>query len=424
MTAGLGVVDGRYELRREVAQGGMARIFEAEHRHTKARVAVKLLRPELLGDGMARARLEREGRALALSVHRHVVTLHDGGVCAEHGPYLVLEMLDGRSLDSLITARRRLTIGESVAVARQVCSALSAVHRSGTVHRDVKPCNLVVVPGNDGEGNRVVLLDFGIAQLAPALADAKLTAPGTLLGTLAYMAPEQLAGTRSVDARADVWSCAALFFECATGTAPRPELENSLVQALATPSTSVFELTVLRQLDEVLQRALALQPGERTLTVSELGDGLERALGHAVPKLSLLSLPDRDGSAPAPGVDSSEAPTVDEGVRARRRFARVPYSAPVRIVYADGQVDGQVEDLSEGGLLVHAPNPFPRSVTVEIRLPLPTTGKVAILPAVARWSESRVGTATIGLEFSALPDPVRAEIRGYAELMRRLRRRA
>jgi serine/threonine protein kinase len=187
-------IDRRYTVRREIARGGMGIVFEAEHSLTRSPVAVKVLTTAALGWPIVHARLMREARALAVARHPGVASVLDAGVCRSHGPYLVLEMIEGRSLESFIVARRTLDVESTVAVAQQLGAALSYVHSTGVVHRDVKPGNVLVTRDAGREGDVLKLLDFGIARVGEGddVVERKLTQQTDVLGTIEYMAPEQI----------------------------------------------------------------------------------------------------------------------------------------------------------------------------------------------------------------------------------------
>ena len=214
-------VDTRYELRRLIARGGMGLVFEAHHRFTRRAVALKLLPDDLRGKKEIRGRLLREAHALTAVRHPGFVEVLDAGVCGEHGPYLVLEMLDGRTLDGILAARRRLAIADTVQIGRQVCDAIAHANGRGVVHRDLKPSNLFIARNEIGE-ETLKLIDLGVAAVAEEQLeqhDRKLTQAHEVVGTPEYMAPEQLWG-REVDARTDVYAIGMSLFECLTGEVP------------------------------------------------------------------------------------------------------------------------------------------------------------------------------------------------------------
>jgi len=191
------LVDRRYLIRREIGRGGACVVYEAVHRVTRRVVAVKQLLDHHGAEPVLRARLLREAEALAAVSHPNIVQVLDAGEESDGAPYVVLEYLEGRSLEGLIAARGALQAGDALSVVKEICAAMAAVHDAGVVHRDVKPSNVLVMAGSHYEslrGSRVKLLDFGIAT-APRIEEAgKLTQGNGVVGTLEYMPPERVMG--------------------------------------------------------------------------------------------------------------------------------------------------------------------------------------------------------------------------------------
>ncbi|RMH38071.1 MAG: serine/threonine protein kinase, partial [Deltaproteobacteria bacterium] len=210
---GPGAVLGRYALCEEVGAGGMASVWRAVDRQLRRVVAVKVLHPHLAKRADVVARFHREARAVAALDHPHVLRVFDvGGGDGDEPPYLVTEWIAGGSLDAFARARGPL-LGEIVAsVGAILCDALAVAHAAGIVHRDVKPANVLV-----DDGGRLVLGDFGVARVREG--DSLVTATGALLGTPAFMAPEQALGD-PVDARTDLYSLGATLYFLATGALP------------------------------------------------------------------------------------------------------------------------------------------------------------------------------------------------------------
>lgn len=205
------VVDGRYAILERAGIGGVGSVYRSFDRQTQSLVAVKVLH---VPHATAQARFLTEARTLAGLEHPHIVRYVTHGIHDEE-PYLVMEWLDGESLDRRL-ARERFTIDESIDVARRIASALGAAHARGIVHRDVKPSNVLLV---DNTLDKLRLLDFGIARVDDA--GGSLTRTGNVLGTPGYMSPEQARGDkRYIDTRADVFSLGCVLFECLTGQTP------------------------------------------------------------------------------------------------------------------------------------------------------------------------------------------------------------
>ncbi len=215
MTVGSQV--GPYRIADELGRGGMSLVYRAVDEVRGRRVAIKVLRPELANDAEAIEHLHTEAVALAGIEHPGVVELHDHGRTAWGAPFLALELVEAETLAQRVGARGALSIPDALALARRIAEPLAEVHARGVVHRDLKPDNVFLVPGGDELG-RVKLFDFGIAKLAgvPALPPSD----GMVVGTPAYMAPEQCVGTGECDHRADLYALGCVLFELLAGTSP------------------------------------------------------------------------------------------------------------------------------------------------------------------------------------------------------------
>jgi serine/threonine-protein kinase len=209
---------GRYHLERRRGRGGMGAVYEATDTALERRVAVKVIRDDLVGSADAAERFRREARAAASFTHPNVVTVYDFGVAADTRAFLVMELLDGTSLREELKRQGRLMPPRTVEVLRGVCAAVEAAHRRQLVHRDLKPENIFLARGDAGETTKV--LDFGIAKFLPTATQATAdTGSALLVGTMHYMAPEQLRG-QPVDAAWDLWALAVVAYEMLTGAQP------------------------------------------------------------------------------------------------------------------------------------------------------------------------------------------------------------
>jgi serine/threonine-protein kinase len=205
---------GSYTIERQLAEGGMAVVYEAVHQVLPRRVAVKVMRDAALGE-TARCRLLREACLLADLHHRAIVDVHDAGMLSDGRAWLVMNLVDGTTLADRLLVRGALTLAEVVALVHPIASALSVAHEAGVVHRDLKPENVIVV---DDELCPVRVIDWGIAQAARRSED-RLTLDGTITGTPHYMAPEQIRG-ELVDGKCDVYALGIVIYELLAGVTP------------------------------------------------------------------------------------------------------------------------------------------------------------------------------------------------------------
>jgi serine/threonine-protein kinase len=254
----------------------MGAVFVARDRTMGDDVALKILQASVCDDALARRRFLREAQILERLDSDHVVGLRDYGF-DEGRPFIVMDLLDGIDLGEIIEAEGALPISEAVAVARHTCAALAAVHAAETVHRDLKPENLVLV--RDAAGRPILkLIDFGVAKTASETGQT-LTRAESMLGTVTYMAPEQIRDPRRVDGRADIWAVGVMLYEMVTGEQPFA-MKKSLVQLTRDiivgepPRPSELEPEVSPALEAIILRCLAKDPEDRFESVDELDAAL------------------------------------------------------------------------------------------------------------------------------------------------------
>jgi serine/threonine-protein kinase len=280
---------GPYQLEVELGHGGMGRVFRARDSRLGRVVAIKLIRPEYAGDEQFRRRFEREARTISTLSHPHVCALYD---IAEHDgvAYLVMEHVEGETLDRVL-AHRALSTDEVRTLATQIASALAAAHAHGIVHRDLKPSNVMVTPF----GAKV--LDFGLAKAAArfdprsetTLAESALTKPGQVVGTPAYMSPEQARGELT-DERSDLYAMGCLMFRMVTGETPcrghtLAEVLLSHAQDPIPPLRSPYG-PVPAEVQALSNRALAKHPGDRFASAGAMSaeiDGILAGLRNQEP---------------------------------------------------------------------------------------------------------------------------------------------
>lgn len=252
----------------------MGEVYEVDHTRTGTRRAIKVIRASLGSDDVLAQRLVREGRILRSIEHPNVVRVFEAGTLPDARPYFAMELLEGTSLRRLASKEAPLPWTRAIALIVQVLDGLEAVHRRGMIHRDVKPSNLLL----DAAGT-IKVLDLGIAKSTDPHATGPRTREGMLIGTTRYMAPEQLLG-RPADARTDVYASALVLFELLAGCHPSDAMtngEDGLLDRMGKPPPRVtpwVRTSLPSGLDEVLQRALALDPDERFESAAALAAAL------------------------------------------------------------------------------------------------------------------------------------------------------
>jgi serine/threonine-protein kinase len=264
----------KYLLSRRIGKGGMGEVWAGEHTLTGRRVAVKILGESHLANAKVVARFGREARAASAVHHPGIVEILDQDVTPAGEPFLVMEYLEGESLGDRLKRVGKLSEDETAAVVLPLLDALAAAHAAGVVHRDLKPDNVYLTPGERGK-DRVKIVDFGISRKADEIAN-HLTQEGSVLGTPHYMSPEQARGEVNIDGRVDVYATGVLTYECLTGKVPFDAKNyNALLQRIlgetpALPSTrgaivsSAFETAVLH--------AMAKAKRDRPASAAELRD--------------------------------------------------------------------------------------------------------------------------------------------------------
>lgn len=262
-------VQGRYRLEKLIGKGGMGAVYEATDLRLNRRVAIKILSSNMFGNRRALRRFEREAQKSARLHHPNIITVYDYGVLGTGGAYLVMELVFGETLRRVIKREGCVDPHLSAELFAQVLEGVKAAHQVGVIHRDLKPDNILISQGEDGQ-IQVRLLDFGLAKIRlPELTDtnsptAPVTTPGTVLGTLGYMSPEQLMGT-PVDERSDLFSIGVMAVEALTGC--RPFSGKTYHELLMSILHGAFHLPIdspeAARLDAVLQNCMAKDRGDR-----------------------------------------------------------------------------------------------------------------------------------------------------------------
>ncbi len=323
-----------YRLRSVLGRGGMSAVYQAENPRLGNVIALKIMAPELADDDIFRTRFLEESRIAALMNHPNVIPIHDmgssGGLL-----YIAMRCVAGTDLRQMIAKRGRLQPDMAAALLTQAARALDAAHRRGLVHRDVKPGNLLIERDNeDGDPEHVYLADFGITKLA--MSRSGLSSTGQFLGTLDYVAPEQIRGM-AVLGTADQYSLGCVLYECLTGRVPfEKDLDAAVIWAHVEEQPT--RPTLLRPdlptaVDDVFARVLAKQPGDRYENCREFMAAARAALGDmATPPRARGPLPQADGPLPpADGPLAQAGGPLAQAGGPLARAARVPLvlSAPV-----------------------------------------------------------------------------------------------
>ncbi len=345
------VIAEKYKLLEQIGSGGMGEVYRARNTLIGREVALKLLNHDYVDDANLTARFFQEAKSASRIRHPGIVDVLDAGE-AETGPYLVMELLNGRSAAALLVRFGRFDLAAGLATAIPVLSALSAAHAVGVVHRDLKPENIFFHQDDSGQVD-VKLLDFGIAKLLSPAGPTPKTSTGIVFGTPDYLSPEQAAGDEEIDGRSDLFSLAVVLYELLTGVRPfhapttiatAYRIAHAKAPPLATNGGPEHPM-----LDAILQRALSKRPDERHQGADELLAELAKILPErdrvaALHRLAGGREQDMETSGvraavePAaeitrPTQDSGELPTNGSGIERtkRSRYRPTPAQSPVEL---------------------------------------------------------------------------------------------
>jgi serine/threonine protein kinase len=315
-----------YRIERHVAHGGMGEVYEATQLSLERRVALKVIGERLGTDERFRDRFRREARLAASINHPNLLPVYEAGELPDGRLYLAMRFIDGPDLSSLLAERGPLAPRETVAILGQVGNALDEAHRRGLIHRDVKPANVMLEPAAE-HGWHAYLTDFGLAK--PTDASNEHTASGEILGTIDYMAPEQINGA-SVDERVDVYAFGCTVYRCLTGTVPyKRDTRTGTMLAHANapvplPSEAIVGLPA--PLDVVVQRAMEKDPERRARSAGALMRWAEGQLAAEVESRQPVTdeTPTEDGTStdvPSPSMPTAAGQAPVEVSNRRRRLS-------------------------------------------------------------------------------------------------------
>ena len=313
------VIADRYRIVSKIGEGGMGRVYLAEHVRMGRKCAVKMISPELARTDAAVARFNREAASASQINHPNVAQVYDFGEGPNGALYLAMEFVEGESMAALVRRDGALSIRRAATLTKQAADALAVAHHQGIVHRDLKPDNILVARQFDGS-ECIKVVDFGIAKtVQPDRDDSAtgqtLTAVGVSVGTPEYMSPEQLAGER-LDGRSDLYSLGLVFFHLLTGDLAHPPVTSreTLVHRLTEPPRTLAQARPQKQwptmLQTILDYALATDPGKRYPTAQEFALDLGMLIATAPAEAADPAAPMTSGE-----VVSQSAPTVADARR-------------------------------------------------------------------------------------------------------------
>jgi serine/threonine protein kinase len=289
-----------HRIKGQLGRGGMGVIFLAEHIHLGQRRALKVLAPEFAADEGFRQRFIRESRLAATVEHENIVPIYDAGESNDL-LYIAMRYIEGSDLEAILKKRKSLPLDEAISFLDPVAAALDRAHEEGLVHRDVKPANILIAQ-KSGEAGHVYLTDFGLTKRTDS--HTRLTKTGLFLGTLDYIAPEQVEG-KVLDRRADVYSLGCVLYRCVTGVVPFPrDIDTAVIAAhimAEVPKPTVLHPELPAELNDVVATAMAKSRDDRFSTCRELMGAAAFALERASKGQT------HDEPAPAP---TPQSPTI------------------------------------------------------------------------------------------------------------------
>lgn len=336
------LIQEKYRITRLIGQGGMGAVYEGENVVIARRVAIKVLHGIMAADGSTVERFEREAQAAGRIGNDHILEVLDMGRLGNNSDrFMVMEYLDGETLDARCERLGRMSDAELYPILRQLLTGLAAAHAAGIVHRDLKPDNIFILQHKAGQKDFVKIIDFGISKFTAGGANFKMTMTGAIMGTPYYMAPEQAKGGKNVDMRSDVYAVGVVMFKALSGQVPfQAESFNELIFKIAlseTPHLTALVPDLDPELDAIVHKAMARNLEDRYQSALQLRDaldawaegrgftalgmtrgsqvGLEREAGHRTGTQSRGSSSDAHGETVTALQDATHAPWSNTGNR-------------------------------------------------------------------------------------------------------------
>jgi serine/threonine protein kinase len=335
------VIAERYRIVRKLGQGGMGTVYLAEHIRMGRRCAIKVMNPVLLHDPDAINRFSREASNASRMSHAHVAAIYDFGETSDGIVYLAMEFVEGESLGAVLDRKRVLREQRAIEIGSQVADALSAAHELGIVHRDLKPDNIMVCHSKGKPHVKVV--DFGIAKATQG-GSQTVTRTGYVVGTPAYMSPEQILGD-PLDGRSDLYSLGCILYEMLTGERAfaGPSGEVSLRRRLTEPPPRPRKIkrTLSKSLDTVVTKAMARSPEDRFQSAGDMRDALMEATKESGPRPGLRGWLSRSGPQEVDTADHDSVPAAQA------------FSPPPRLTPPGFPADAGAMDWNQGAPPAH-----------------------------------------------------------------------
>ncbi len=320
-----------------LGEGGMGCVWVADHLTLRTKVAVKFIAAELIAQSPELVpRFTREATAAAQIKSPHVVQTFDHGVMTDGSPYIVMELLEGEDLGQKLDREKKMPLAHVEIVISQVAKALNKAHAAGIIHRDIKPDNIFLVSHDDDEEPFVKVLDFGVAKHTAAQSHSIVTATGAMVGTPAYMSPEQILTGKSVDVRSDIWSMGVVAYHALIGDIPFEgetlgALCVSISKAAVTPPSAV-DPSIPASVDAWMARALARQPEDRFQSAKELAESFRAAIrGEPVALPPSLQVDDVSTASTEPPPQQAQAAAYEPMLTGD---LKIPRRSPATLIAA------------------------------------------------------------------------------------------
>jgi serine/threonine-protein kinase len=286
------VIAGKYRLEGPIGAGGMGSVWAAVHVGLGQRIAIKLVSPDLVRSADALRRFDVEAKAAVQMRSRHIPQVYDNGILADGTPYIAMELLHGEPLMKRVERLGPIPLAEAVSILTQCCRALTRAHALGIVHRDIKPDNIYLAQSDDDDGYVVKVLDFGVAKMPVTVQDAGAqTRTGALVGTPAFMSPEQARGLTSIDARSDLYSLGLVAYQMLTGRQcfTAQSLGDMLLQICVQPLPSLLAGAPLLPpaMEAWFHKGCGRAPEDRFATAAAMSEALLAASGLSASELAV-----------------------------------------------------------------------------------------------------------------------------------------